>query len=279
MRLTALICLTLIAFASNSILNRMAVGAGHIDASSFAVLRTLSGAVMLILLAHGRVRLWTRGRIVGAGSLAIYMIGFSLAYRSLDAGLGALILFGAVQVGMFGWSALRGTPSTGAQIAGAGIAFAGLIVALWPGANAAYGVVDSSLMAIAGLAWGAYTLNGRGTRDPLAETGANFIICLPLILWLLTLTELQASGTGVLLAVVCGAVTSGLGYALWYTVLPQIRAQTASVLQLGVPLIAMAGGALLLGEAFTLKLGVSSVLVLGGILLAITSVSAPADRN
>ncbi len=279
MRLPFLICLTLIAFASNSILNRMAVGSGAIDASSFAVIRTAAGAVMLAALARGRMQFAGLGRAVGALSLAIYMIGFSLAYRSLDAGLGALILFGTVQIGMFSWGAMRGNTATVPQMLGAGIAFAGLIIALWPGAGAAIGVVDSGLMVLAGLGWAAYTLNGRGSADPLADTGANFVICLPLVIGLLFLVDLTASAWGVVLAIVCGAVTSGLGYACWYTVLPQIRAQTAAVLQLSVPIIAILAGALLLGEVLTLKLALAAALVLSGIVLTIRSGSARADRK
>lgn len=279
MRLVVLICLTLIAFASNSVLNRMAVGGGTIDAASFAVIRTLAGAVILVLLARGRMEWRGAGRAIGAISLAVYMIGFSLAYRSLDAGLGALILFGTVQIGMFSWGAMRGNPASLPQLAGAAIAFLGLVLALWPGAGAAIGILDSGLMVLAGLGWAAYTLNGRGSADPLADTGANFVICLPLVLGLLLVSDLQADAYGIGLAIMCGAITSGLGYAMWYTVLPQIQAQSAAVLQLSVPIIAIAAGAIFLGEALTAKLLVAAVLVLSGIVLTIRSGSARAGRK
>lgn len=279
MKLFSLIVLTMIAFASNSILNRMAVGAEAIDASGFAVIRVVAGAVMLALLARGRMRLFGPGRAVGAISLAVYMIGFSLAYRALDAGLGALVLFGTVQIGMFGWSAFRGNPATGRQIAGAAIAFCGLALALWPGQEATVGLAGSLFMIIAGLGWAAYTLNGRGSADPLADTGANFVMCLPLMCLLFLGPAMHTDAYGAGLAVVCGAATSGLGYALWYWVLPQIKAQSAAVLQLSVPLIAIAGGAVFLGESLTPKLAGAALFVLGGIALSVTTGSAPKDRT
>lgn len=278
MRLTLLICLTMIAFASNSILNRMAVGPGHIDASSFAVLRVVFGAVMLAALARGRLQLIAPGRAVGAVSLAIYMAGFSLAYRTLDAGLGALILFGTVQIGMFSWAAFRGNTPSFRQLAGAGIAFAGLVLVLWPTGEAQFGL-GVLLMVCAGLGWAAYTLAGKGATDPLAETGANFIMSLPLVLGLLLLSDLQTNALGVCLAFLSGAITSGLGYALWYSVLPRLAPQNAAVIQLSVPILAIAGGAVLLGEVFSLKLGLATILVIGGIALALTSQSVPTRRK
>lgn len=278
MRLSLLICVTMLAFASNSILNRMAVGPGHIDASSFAVLRVIFGAVALGLLARGRLRLFGPGRAVGAISLAVYMAGFSLAYRTLDAGLGALILFGTVQIGMFSWAAFRGTMPSMRQITGAAIAFAGLVIVLWPSGQAEFGL-GGLLMVCAGFGWAAYTLVGKGATDPLAETGANFIMCLPLVLGLLLLSDLQTNGMGVFLAFLSGAITSGLGYAMWYSILPRLPAQNAAVIQLCVPVLAIAGGAVLLGEALSLKLGLAALLVIGGIALALTSQSAPAGRR
>lgn len=279
MKLAVLIVVTMIAFASNSLLNRMAVGAGAIDASGFAVLRVLAGAVTLALLARGRIKLFGPGRAIGAVSLGVYMIGFSLAYRTLDAGLGALILFGTVQIGMFGWSTWTGNRPTARQIAGAGVAFTGLVIALWPGQGAAVGLGSSFLMLLAGLGWAAYTLNGRGATDPLAETGANFVMCLPLMCLLFLGPAMHANFYGVVLAIICGAATSGLGYALWYWVLPQVKAQSAAVLQLSVPIIAIAGGALFLGETLTLAVAIAAALVVGGIALAVTSGSARAGRK
>ncbi|WP_299624723.1 DMT family transporter [uncultured Tateyamaria sp.] len=282
MRLILLTCLTMIAFASNSVLNRMAVDSGAIDPSSFAMIRVLSGALalcMILTVRGGGLPLWAPGRAMGAISLAAYMIGFSLAYATLDAGLGALILFGTVQVTMFGWSALRGAQPTMRQLTGAGVAFAGLLLVLWPrdwGGGDASGTI---LMVIAGLGWAAYTLAGKGARDPLAATAANFVVAMPLLAVLLVGSGLHAAPSGVALAIVSGAVTSGLGYALWYFVLPQLEGQTAAIVQLSVPIIAILAGALLLGEPITFIIVIAAVLVLGGIALAVTSPKAQADRS
>ena len=283
MRLILLTALTMVAFASNSVLNRLAVDSGAIDPQSFAMIRVLSGAValgMILTVRGGTLPLLARGRGVGGLSLTVYMIGFSLAYVTLDAGLGALILFGTVQVTMFGWGALRGTTPTRRQVAGATAAFAGLVYALWPGADArATDLTGALLMVLAGVGWAAYTLVGRGSKDPLASTAANFVVTLPLILILLVGASLHAAPSGIGLAILCGAVTSGLGYALWYHVLPQIAAQSAAVIQLSVPIIAIVAGAVLLGERVGLDLILSAVLVLGGIAVAITAPKAPAGRS
>lgn len=284
MRLILLTCLTMVAFASNSILNRLAVDSGSIDASSFAVIRVLAGAValcMILSVRGGGLPVVAKGRAVGVISLSVYMVGFSLAYVTLDAGLGALILFGTVQVTMFGWGALCGAAPTLRQLTGASVAFAGLVYALWPhgGAGAAADLSGAMLMVLAGVGWAAYTLAGRGSRDPLAATAANFVVTLPVMLVLLVGASLHVAPSGIALAVLCGAVTSGLGYALWYLVLPQLAAQSAAVVQLSVPIIAIASGALLLGEAVGLDLLLSALLVLGGIAVAITAPKAQADRS
>ena len=283
MRLILLTCLTMVAFASNSILNRLAVDSGSIDASSFAVIRVLAGAValcMILSVRGGGLPVVAKGRAVGVISLSVYMVGFSLAYVTLDAGLGALILFGTVQVTMFGWGALRGAAPTVRQLTGASVAFAGLIYALWPrGGGAAADLPGAMLMVLAGVGWAAYPLAGRGAKDPLAATAANFVVTLPVMLVLLVGASLHVAPSGIALAVLCGAVTSGLGYALWYLVLPQLAAQTAAVVQLSVPIIAIAAGALLLGEAVGLDLLLSALLVLGGIAVAITAPKAQAGHS
>nr|WP_299280997.1 DMT family transporter [uncultured Tateyamaria sp.] len=282
MRLFLLTVLTMTAFAANSVLNRMAVDSGAIDPSSFAMIRTLSGALalcMVLTVRGGGLPIFVRGRVLGATSLAAYMIGFSLAYVSLDAGLGALILFGTVQITMFGWSALRGSAPSTRQIIGASVAFLGLVIALWPGEGAAGDAGGSVLMVIAGLGWAAYTLAGKGARDPVATTAANFVAALPLLVLLLLGAGLHAAPSGIALAILSGALTSGLGYALWYHVLPQFAGQTAAVVQLSVPIIAIAAGAVLLGESVTLAIGLAALLVLGGIALAVMSPSVPADRS
>ncbi len=274
MRMILLTVLTMTAFASNSILNRAAVEGGYADPASFALVRVLAGVlVLLAILAarRGQLDLRSRPRWGGAAALAIYMIGFSLAYLSLDAGLGALILFGTVQIGLFAHAALTGQPPTRAQITGAGIAFCGLLLALWPDGDAGGSVSGAFFMVIAGLGWAAYTLAGRGAADPLAATAAHFTLCLPMLAVLLLMPGLSITGTGWALAFVAGGITSGLGYALWYTVLPSLPGARAAVVQLSVPVLAIALGALLLGEPAGVKTLLAAALVLGGIAMALTS--------
>ncbi|MEH6830656.1 MAG: DMT family transporter [Sulfitobacter sp.] len=274
MRLILLTLLTMCAFAANSLLTRAAVDGGHIGPGAFAVLRVAAGAMMLGAVAVWRgasLPLLQRERILGALSLAAYMVGFSLAYLTLDAGLGALILFGVTQITMFGHAAVTGQAPTARQLAGASVAFGGLVLVLWPSDGSTTDPMGAALMCLAGLGWAAYTIAGRGAADPLATTGANFILCLPLIAVLLVGSGLEADATGILLAVLCGAVTSGLGYALWYSVLMQMRGTTAAVVQLSVPVIAILSGAALLGEAVTPVVMIAAALVVGGIGWSVTA--------
>ena len=256
MKLLLLTALTMVAFAANSVLNRMALASGGIDAASFGALRLLAGAVMLGLLIAMRGNLRRgirRGGVVPVLALFAYMFGFSFAYRALDAGLGALILFGVVQITMFAGAVAEREPMPRRRWIGAAVAFGGLAWLLWPGQGG--GVVDpvaGALMILAGVGWGLYSLSGRGQADPLSATFANFLKAVPLglgVFWLLGPVDVSSiTGQGIVLALVSGAVTSGLGYALWYRVLPALPASVASVAQLTVPVIAMAGGWLLLGE-------------------------------
>ena len=282
MRLILLTAFTMCAFASNSLLTRAAVEGGHIDPVTFAVLRVLSGAVILAALVlgqGGRLPLKGRATAIGASSLAVYMIGFSLAYVTLDAGLGALILFGVVQITMFLYAALRGTRPTPRQISGAAVAFLGLGIALWPAGETPTNLAGAAFMTLAGLGWAAYTICGKEAANPLAATAANFCMCLP-ILCVLLFPWLQAATLwGVVLAFVCGAVTSGLGYALWYRVLPGLQQSTAAVVQLSVPIIAILSGAALLGERLTWDVLVAAALVVAGIGWAVTLRSVPTRRS
>jgi drug/metabolite transporter (DMT)-like permease len=282
MRLILLTVLTMLAFAANSILTRMAIEGGHIDPSSFAAIRIVAGAValtMILILRGGRLPLFERTRIVGALSLAGYMIGFSLAYATLDAGLGALILFGVVQVTIFVYGALRGGVPSPRQLSGAGVAFIGLIIALWPSDGSSSSVTGTVLMVAAGLGWAAYTLVGRGATNPLAATAANFVLATPLLLVILIGQSLNANVVGIGLAILCGAVTSGLGYSLWYSVLPKMTSTTAAIVQLSVPIIAIGVGAVFLGEAVGIVIIIAATLVVGGIALAVTTRSVPKDRT
>ncbi len=282
MRVVLLTTLTMIAFASNSILTRLAVDGGHIDPSSFALIRVLSGAAILCMIMsvrRGSLPIWRKSRIVGVLSLAAYMAGFSLAYMTLDAGLGALILFGVVQITMFGHGAWRGSSPTQRQMLGAGIAFAGLMAALWPGPGGEADIAGAGFMVIAGLGWAIYTISGRSEGNPLAVTAANFLLCLPFMAVLLIGPTLNAQVKGIALAIICGGLTSGLGYALWYSVLPRLEQSTAAIVQLSVPIIAILGGIVFLQEAVSVIVLFAAALVLGGIALAITSKPVPTDRK
>ncbi len=273
MRLFLLTALTMSAFAANSILNRLAVGAGFSDPGSFAVIRVLSGAVtlaVLVLIQRKSLPLFVPRRWIGAGTLSLYMVGFSMAYLTLDAGLGALILFGVVQMTMFGVSALSALPPA-RQWLGALVAFGGLAVVLWPTGNVQVDLTGALLMGLAGLGWGFYTLAGRSEPDALAGTGANFVLALPITagaIWVIS-PEFVTTPEGVGLAILSGAVTSGMGYALWYRVVPQLASSVAATVQLSVPIIALVAGVLMLGEAAGTRLLVGAILVVGGIALAV----------
>lgn len=280
MRLFFLTALTMTAFAANSVLNRAAVGGGHIDPVTFANIRLVSGALALaaLVLARrvaGRGALWPgwRGRLTGSASLLLYLTGFSLAYGALDAGAGALILFGVVQITMFAGALVRKETVPTQRWLGASLAFAGLCWLFWPDAGNVISLPHGVLMAAAGFGWGIYSLAGRGAHDPLGVTAANFVMAVPPALILTALLpaaagRVPADATGIGLALVSGVVTSGLGYALWYAILPALGATRAGVAQLSAPIIAALGGAVLLAEAPALRFWLAAVLVLGGVALA-----------
>ncbi|WP_146344211.1 DMT family transporter [Falsiphaeobacter marinintestinus] len=274
MRQVLLIAVTMTAFAANSILNRLAVDSGAIEPGLFAVVRVAAGAAMLVLLVliqKKHLSFSCLKRWGGAGSLALYMIGFSLAYRALDAGAGALILFGATQITMFTIACFLPSPPSGRQLTGAGIAFLGLCWVLWPGEMSAVPLSGAVLMLAAGVGWGIYSVIGRTESEALPATAANFCLALPFTAAVpLVLGEpLTASGTGLLLAVISGAITSGLGYALWYRILPTLTGGTAATVMLSVPIIALAAGAVLLGETPNSTLILGSMVVIGGIAFAV----------
>ena len=274
MRLILLISLTMLAFAANSLLNRVAVDGGHIDPGSFAIIRVVSVAVALVALAlfqQRRLDFLSRRRMIGAGALTVYMVGFSIAYLTLDAGFGALILFGAVQISMFVITAAMGAGPTARQITGAIVAFGGLVVVLNPAGVTAAGLTGTVWMIAAGVGWGVYTLAGRSESDALGGTAANFFIAMvPTALFpFVTGMAMVVSGSGCLLAVVSGAITSGLGYALWYSILPRINASLAAILMLSVPVLAVLGGVVLLNEDISLRFVAGAILVLGGIAFSI----------
>lgn len=271
LRLIALTALVMVAFAANSVLNRMALEGGG-GPSSFALIRLVSGAAMLALLVlmRGEGRALRPGRAVwpGVSTLTLYILGFSFAYQTLPAGIGALILFGGVQITMFAGAVLAREPLPPLRILGAGIAFAGLAWLMGPGAERP-DPLGAALMLAAALGWGLFSLLGRRRGAPLATMSASFLWSLPLGLLAFVLWPDGTDLAGGMLAVISGAVTSGLGYALWYAVLPQLRAATAAVVQLTVPIIAMAGGMLFLAEPLTLRFALSALLVLGGVALSL----------
>ena len=273
MKLFLLCLLTMVAFAANSVLNKFGVSAGGMDPSLFALVRILAGAVVLtglLVLRDGGLTWVASGRWAAVLSLSAYMCGFSLAYLTLDAGAGALILFGMVQVTMFLAAILRGDLIPALRWAGMAVAFGGLCVLLWPDGAGGLNLIGSTFMIVAGVGWGIYSLIGAKSSDALAATGANFVIATPLMaLVLLPITTLEFSTPGLLSAIASGAITSALGYALWYQVLPRLQTSIAATAQLSVPVIALAGGMLFLGEEVSIRFALAALLVLGGIALSL----------
>lgn len=259
------------AFAANSLLCRLALRGGYIDPASCTCLRLVSGALTLWLLLRLRGKPARRGGSwISAAALFVYAIAFSFAYVSLPVGAGALLLFGAVQASMLIWGLLHGERLHLAQGIGLAAAVAGLLYLVWPGL-AAPAPLGTGLMLLAGVAWGVYSLRARGVTDPAGATAGNFLLAVPFAL----LAELPYLGTahaalpGVVYAVTSGAITSGLGYVIWYAALPQLGALRAAIVQLSVPVLAAFGGVLLLSEPVTLRLLVASCAILGGVTLAI----------
>ena len=270
-RLIALTTLTMIAFAANSVLCRMALKETGIDAASFTSLRLLSGAAMLWLLMRWQQQApLQHGTWRSALALFIYAVALSFAYRSINTGAGALMLFGAVQATMLIAGFIAGERMSRMQSTGFVAALVGLVILVSPGVEAP-SVLDSVLMLASGVAWGIYSLWGRGLVNPAAATAGNFVRAAPLALALvgIALPWLHWDVRGALYAVLSGALTSALGYVLWYRVLQHLRAMTASTVQLSAPIIAALGGVILLGETFTADLLTASVLILGGIWLVL----------
>ena len=265
----------MIAFASNSLLNRFALGKQAIDATSYTTVRLLSGAVMLFILASLQRKSRSpllRGNWKSAAFLFLYAITFSFAYLSLSTGTGALILFGSVQVTMI-VSALRsGERPRFMEWMGLLLALGGLVYLVFPGLTAP-SPLGSTLMVVAGISWGFYTLRGRGSQNPLANTAGNFMYSVPMILvvFILFVKNAHISSSGVIYAVLSGALASGVGYAIWYAALRGLTTTRAATVQLSVPIIAAWSGVVILGENVSLRLFVAGILILGGIALALSS--------
>jgi drug/metabolite transporter (DMT)-like permease len=265
--------LALIAFAANSVLCRLALGGGSIDAATFTSIRLLSGALTLAVIlgvAKSESEPRSRGSWFSSAMLFLYAITFSYAYLTLDTGTGALILFGSVQITMIVLSLLSGNRLHITEWLGVSAAFLGFVYLVMPGVSAP-SIVGFVLMTVAGIAWGVYTLRGRGSADPLADTAYNFLRTIPIVAVLVAATLFSArySVEGMVWAVLSGALASGVGYTIWYTALGGLSATQAAVVQLSVPVIAAFGGVLFVSEAITLRLVVAGVLILGGILLVV----------
>ena len=286
----------MIAFASNSLLCRAALRDTEIDAASFTFIRIFSGAVALWLIVRSRSivaavydrrnnssgahRAPLQGTWASAFALFAYAAAFSFAYVDLSAGTGALLLFGAVQATMIVWGFHKGERLDVLQIIGFAVAMFGLIVLVSPGLTAPP-LIGSMLMLAAGLAWGVYSVRGkvRGASrtggglasDATAATTGNFLRAVPFAaaVSVITIRQMRLDSSGVTYAIISGAITSGLGYVIWYRVLPRIKASSAAVVQLSAPVIAATGGILLLDEPITLRYAIASIAVLGGILLVI----------
>ncbi|WP_333831849.1 DMT family transporter [Rubrimonas sp.] len=268
-RLAGAVCVALIAFAANSVLCRMALAGGDIGPTAFTAIRLAAGAAALGLIALVAGR-GAQARAAASGLSAAMLFGyaaaFSFAYVALDAGIGALILFGAVQATMFLGALLGGERPGPARWIGGAAAFGGLVWLLSPGA-AAPPLVPALLMAAAGACWGGYSLRGRRAGPPLAATAAAFALATPagLALWAFAGPTEPVGAAGAVLAAASGALASGGGYAVWYAVLPRMEASLAAVAQLTVPVIALAGGMVFLGEALTLRFAVAALVILGGV--------------
>ena len=270
-RTLLLTALAMLAFAGNSLLCRAALRDSQIDPASFTALRLFAGALVLWLLLYTRKRAATvPGNWAGAFSLFIYAAAFSYAYLHLDAGAGALLLFGAVQLSMITCGLLRGERLHRLQVVGLVLAAAGLVALLLPGTSTP-SLSASCLMVLAGIAWGAYSLLGKGTPDPLAATAGNFIRTLPIVtvLCLVALGSLEWDSAGVVYALLSGGLTSGIGYAIWYAAMPGLAAIQAASVQLSVPLLTALAGSVLLGESLTGRLMLAGVAILGGIALVL----------
>ena len=259
----------LIAFAANSILCRMALGNGAIDPASFSTVRLVSGAVVLWLIVKASPGVKADkhpGSWWSASMLFLYAVAFSFAYVSLNAGMGALILFGSVQATMITAGIIKGERPHILTWCGLLIALAGLVYLVLPGLEAP-SFSGAALMTIAGFAWGAYSLRGLGSTDPVAVTGSNFLRSVPMtaVISLIMLPFFKLSMEGVLLAALSGGLTSGIGYVVWYAALRNLSATRAAMLQLLVPVIAAVGGVLLLSELVTLRMILAGILIIGGV--------------
>lgn len=271
-RVLLLTALAMAAFAANSLLCRIALRDTAIDAVTFTTVRLIAGAItlwLMVVLRSGKPAV--AGSWYSALALFAYAIAFSWAYRSLTAAAGALLLFGAVQATMIAYGLWAGERLRGRQWIGLVLALAGLAGLMLPGLSAPP-LSGALLMIAAGMAWGVYSLRGKGSGDPAGATAGNFLRTVPITLFLslVLLGDARWDLTGVWYAVASGALASGVGYAIWFAALPGLKATSAATVQLSVPAIAAAGAILFLGESLTLRLVLASITILGGIALVIS---------
>ena len=281
LRLFLITSLAMIAFAANSVLGRLGLVETDIGAGSFAFIRLLSGAVTLVIICALQSKTLA-GSIRGGAALLTYAGFFSYAYIALSAGMGAIILFAMVQITMLGWGMIQGERLSGLQWAGFGLAIAALIWLVSPSLEAPP-VWAAAAMALAGIGWGAYSILGRGVADPTAATGGNFIwatlLALPLFgvaYWIAP--ESLPPADGIALAIASGAITSGLGYVIWYQALKGLTSTRAGIAQLSVPALAAIGGVLFLAEPITWRFGLATSAILLGVALAVLTPS-PVSRK
>lgn len=273
MRLILLTVFALTAFAANSVLTRSALALDQIGPGAFMAIRLTSGAVMLaglVAFRGGLGSMMRHGSVVSAASLLLYAAAFSFAYVTLDAGLGALILFGGTQITMFAGAVLKGERPAPARWVGSLLGMIGLGILFAPGASSP-DLWSAVLMVFSAVGWGIYSLRGREVSAPLRATASNFILAAPvgILLWLIIPSDAVTSLNGILLAVASGALASGVGYAVWYATLPKLDSSLAAILQLTVPIIALFGGMVFLGESMTWAFVISAALILGGVFIAI----------
>lgn len=273
MKKLLLVTFVLTAFAANSILCRIALRNGYSDPETFSMLRLLGGAVALLAWHWGQGKLKAiRWNITDAILLCAYVLFFSIAYVQLNTATGALLLFGAVQVCMIGWGAIKGEKLSGYKSVGIVIAIAGIIMLLLPGATAP-SLIPAMTMVVSGLAWGAYSVRGKNITSPAGSTAGNFILSIPVILCLsfLRWEPMHIDTSGIILALISGGLASGIAYVLWYQLVASLSSATASTLQLSVPCIAAGGGIVFLGELPDMRILLCTLVVLAGIALVIVS--------
>ena len=271
LRVSLILSFTLVAFAANSLLTRAALGAGRLDAATFTGIRLVTGAVTLAILARLRPRPVVEGGAwLSAAALAAYAVFFTVAYTRIGASVGALILFGSVQVTMIGTGLARGERPAAVDWLGLGLAVAGLLVLTLPGVTAP-DVLGAASMIVAGACWGVYSINGRGSRDPLGATAGNFARAAlgGLVFAVVASASRHITASGVWLASASGSIASGVGYTAWYAVLPALPSWRAAIVQLVVPILTGFGASLILSEPITARLVVAAVCIAAGVWLTV----------